>query len=98
VNPSEDHVPHSTRTSIHMDAGLDTVMRATADELAERFHQPRLAAVCSLRRWGLSRRSTENFDGGAAECPSRPLFLDVDTELRAQVEEAVIAAGMKTAP
>jgi hypothetical protein len=72
--------------------------RAKVDELAKRLHQPRAAVVCYIMQWGLSRRPTENFDGGASEGPVRHLYLHVGCELHQLVQKAATAAGMHMAP
>ena len=76
-----DHTPSESRASIRLDARLDAVTRAKADDLAQRFHQPRAAVVCHIMRWGLSRGQAETLDGGEAEGPVRHLYLYVDTAL-----------------
>jgi hypothetical protein len=81
-----------------MDARLNATTRSKGDELAKRFHQLRAAVVCYIMRWGLSRGSTEIFDGGASEGPVRHLSCYVDTALHARVEKAAMAAGVKIAP
>jgi len=68
------------------------------DDLAQRFHQPRAAVVCHIMHWGLSHGQAEMRDGGASEGQVRHLYLYVDTALHEQVEEAAIAAGVKSAP
>jgi len=81
-----------------MNARLDATTRAKVDELVKRFHQPRAAVVCHIMHWGLSHTQTETRDGGASEGPVRHLYLYVDTALHDRVEEAAIAAGVKSAP
>jgi hypothetical protein len=93
-----DRKNREPRTSIRIDARLDATTRAKVDELTQRFHQPRAAVVCHIMHWGLSRGRAELRDGGGAEGPVRHLYLYVDIELHAQVEQAATAAGMKIAP
>jgi predicted transcriptional regulator len=98
VNSSLDPQLPKLRTSIRMDARLDSATRAKVDELAQRFHQPRAAVVCHIMQCGLSRGQAELLDGGGTEGPVRHLYLCVDTTLHARVERAVMATGVKMAP
>jgi hypothetical protein len=68
------------------------------DDFAQRFHQPRATVLCQIMHWGLSHGQPEILDGGASDGPVRHLYLYVDTELHERVEEAAIAAGVKSAP
>lgn len=54
-----DHMPPASRHSMRIDARLDDTTRATVDDLAQRFHQPRAAGVCDIMSWGLSRGRAE---------------------------------------
>jgi hypothetical protein len=93
-----DHQPSELRTSVRMDARLDSTTRVKVDELAKRFHQPRAAVVCHIMQWGLSREQPEPVSGAASEGPARHLYLYVDTELHKRVEEAAATAGVEIAP
>jgi hypothetical protein len=81
-----------------MDARLDETTRNKVDELAKRFHQPRAAVLCHIMQWGLSRGQTGTLDGGESDGPARHLFLYINTELHARVEQAATTAGVKIAP
>ena len=98
VNSTPDPQSPEPRASIRMDARLDATTQAKVDDLAQYFHQPQAAVVCHIMHWGLSYRRAEMRDGGASEGPVRHLYLNVDTALHAQVEQAVTAAGMDIAP
>jgi hypothetical protein len=67
------------------------------DELAARFHQPRVAVLCHIMRWGLSRGQLGLLDQGESHVPVRHLYCYVASELYEQVEQAASAAGVKTA-
>ena len=93
-----DHNLPEPRSSIRMDARLDATTRAKVDDFAKRFHQPRAAVVCHIRRWGLSREQAEMRDGGESEGPVRHLYLYVESERHARVEKADADAGVSIAP
>jgi hypothetical protein len=84
---------HEPRASIRMDARLDPMTRAKADDLARHFHQPRAAVLCHIMRWGLSREPTRPLDQGDVQGPVRHLYLYVASDLHARVEKAATAAG-----
>ncbi|HSF29889.1 MAG TPA: hypothetical protein VLK82_05380 [Candidatus Tectomicrobia bacterium] len=72
--------------------------RQKVDDLATRFHQPGAAVLSYIMEWGLSRGPMEKIEQGDAQGPVRYLYLHIDTELRARVEQAATAAGVKIAP
>jgi predicted transcriptional regulator len=86
------------RTSIRMDARLDSTTRQKVDDLTKRFHQPRAAVLCHIMKWGLNRGQPETLDHGTSQGPVRHLHLYVEADLHGRVEKAAIAAGMKMAP
>jgi predicted transcriptional regulator len=98
MNASPDQQPLESRSSIRMDARLDSTTREKVDDLAKRFRKPRAAVLCHIMHWGLSRGQTERLDGGESEGPVRHLSLYVGTELHARVEQAASAAGVNIAP
>jgi hypothetical protein len=98
VTSPPDHKPSEPRSSIRMDARLDSMTREKVDDLATHFRKSRARILCHIMYWGLSRGQAEMLDGGASEGPVRHLSLVVDTALHARVEQAVTAAGMNIAP
>jgi hypothetical protein len=98
VTAAPDDPPHASRASVRMDARLDAVTRRKVDDLAARFRQPRAAVLCHIMQWGLNRGPTGPLDPGDRQGPVRHLYLYVASDLRAQVEQAAAAAGVKVAP
>jgi hypothetical protein len=98
VNASSDPPPPESRTSIRMDARLDALTRAWVDEFAQRFHQPRAAAVCAITRRGLSRGPAARRAGGVSARHVRHLSLSVSSERHQRVQQATTVAGMHIAP
>jgi hypothetical protein len=90
--------PSQSRASVRIDACLDAATRATVDDLAHHFHQPRAAVVCAIMHWGLHHPPIETPDQGHGQGPVRHLHLHVDADLHARAERAARAAGLKLAP
>jgi predicted transcriptional regulator len=97
VSSPPDHPPSEPRSSIRTDARLDPTTRQKVDELAARFHQPRVAVLCHIMRWGLSRGQADALDH-SYEGPVRHLYLYVEVELHEHVQKAAAAMGVKIAP
>jgi hypothetical protein len=94
----EETPMNPSRSSIRMDARLDSATRVKVDDLARHFHQPRAAVLCLIIQWGLNREQTGPFDEGEAQGPVRHLYLYVESELHERAEKAAIAAGVNIAP
>jgi predicted transcriptional regulator len=98
LSPLPARRPDEPRASIRMDARLDATTRGKVDDLAQHFHQPRVAVLCHIMHWGLSRESTGPLDQGESHGPVRHLYLYVASALHARVEKAATAAAVKIAP
>jgi hypothetical protein len=81
-----------------MDARLDATTREKVDELATRFHQPRVAVLSYIMEWGLSCAQTGTLDDARSKGPVHHLYLYVASDLYEQVQRAASAAGVNIAP
>jgi hypothetical protein len=92
VNPAPDE-----RSRIRTDARRDQTTRQKVDDLATRFHRPRAAVLSQIMHWGLSYEWLGSLDQGESQGSVRHLYFYVDAKLHNGVEQAAIAAGVKTA-
>jgi predicted transcriptional regulator len=97
MNTPSSHQPAPRRTSVRMDARLDTMTRAKVDALATTFHRSRGAVLREVMQWGMTRQAMGEIVHGDVQGPTTHLVFVVEATVHQDVGKAARGAGMDVA-